>query len=119
MKKNSKVSIISSHSTKVIKNSKQVKESSVLCIPAMRINRLYIPQRNPQPECDHVTRHHGWPKERWNPEDQNLSPMRIRCCISDWSCVFMVNSMNLFISPFVMQKPVDPVIGIILYQKIY
>lgn len=84
----------------------------------MSVNGFNLPKSNPQPKCDYVPRGHCWSKKRRNSKDQNLSPVCIRCRKSNWSCILMVNPVNLLIPPFTMQEPMDPVIGKILNHKI-
>lgn len=87
-------------------------------LPTMSLNSLYLSQSNPQPECNHMARNHGGPKKRWNPKYQNLSPVRIWCCVSYRCCVFMVNFMNFFIPPLSMQKSMYPIIREVFNKKI-
>ena len=65
-----------------------------------------------------MTRNHGRPEKGGNPEDQDLGPVGIGRRKSNGSMVLMVHAVNLLVTPIVVQKPVDPVIGVILYEKV-
>nr|GMD70461.1 hypothetical protein Iba_chr12eCG6510 [Ipomoea batatas] len=88
-------------------------------IPEVGLDGLNLSQPNPQPERNNVTWDHGGPEKRRDPEDQNLRPVRIRRCKSYWSCVLVVNLVNLLVPPFAMQKPVDPIVGVVLHKEIH
>lgn len=87
-------------------------------IPAVSLNGLNLPQSNPQPERDHVTRGNGGTQKRWNPKDQNLRPVRVRRRKPDRRCILVMNPMNLLEPPFTMQKSVHPVVCIVLNYKV-
>lgn len=87
-------------------------------ISAVSLNSLYLSQTNPQPERNHVTRSHSGPKKRRYPKYQNLRPVGIRRRKPNGRRVFMVNLMNLLVPPLAMKKPVDPIVCIVLNDKI-
>lgn len=88
-------------------------------LPAVRINGLNLTQGYPQPKGNNVARDHGRAEKGGNPEDQDLSPVGIGRRESNGSRVLMMNAVNLLVTPTVMQKPVDPIIGVILHQKVH
>lgn len=88
-------------------------------IPAVRVNGFNLAQGYPEPEGDNVARNHGRPKKGGNPEDQDLGPVGIGRGESNGRMVLVVDAVNLLVPPIVVQKPVDPVIGVILYEKVH
>ena len=85
----------------------------------MRVNGFNLAQGYPEPEGDNVARNHGRPKKGGNPEDQDLGPVGIGRGESNGRMVLVVDAVNLLVPPIVVQKPVDPVIGVILYEKVH
>lgn len=87
-------------------------------LPAVRINGLNLAQGYPQPKGNNVAKNYGRTEKRGNLEDQDLSPVGIGRRESNGSSVLMVNVVNLLVTPTVVQKPMDLVIGVILHQKV-
>ncbi|KAG0578513.1 hypothetical protein KC19_4G028700 [Ceratodon purpureus] len=88
-------------------------------IPAMRIQSLQLPHRNPQPERNDMPGRHRGPRERRHPENHNLKPMRIRRSEAHRRRELMVHGMNLLIPPPVVQPPVQPVVPVILHHGVH
>lgn len=80
----------------------------------MSFNGFNLPQDKPKPKGKHVTRDHKWAKERSQAQDNNLSPMSIRCCKTNWGHIFMMYSVYFVITPFiVMEHSVKPIVCIV------
>lgn len=92
---------------------KKTKKSKRAVVPAVSLNSLNLPQPNPHPECNHVTRYHGGSEERRDPEDQNLRPMRIRRRKTDRRSVLVMNLVNFLITPLTVEKSMDPIVCVV------
>lgn len=87
-------------------------------LPTVSLNSLNLPQSNPQPECNHMPRDHGGPQKRRDPKDQNLGPVSIGRCETDWSSVLMMHLVDFLIPPLAMQKSMDPIVCVVLHKEI-
>lgn len=84
----------------------------------MSLNGFNLAQSNPQPEGNHVTRSNSRAKKGGNPKKQNLSPMGVRSSIPNRSSVLMMDMMNLLITPLAMKESMNPIVRIVLHQKV-
>lgn len=88
-------------------------------LPAMCLDSLHLTEYNPEPECDHVAWNNGWPDEGGDAEYQHLSPVCIWSCESYWRSELMVNTVDILVPPLPVEKPVDPVIEVVLNKEVH
>ena len=85
----------------------------------MCLDSLHLTEYNPEPECDHVAWSNGRPDEGGDAEYEHLSPVCIWSCESDWRGELMVDAVDLLVPPLPVEKPVDPVIEVVLNKEVH
>lgn len=85
----------------------------------MSLNGFNMANYHPKPEGDNVAGDDGRAEKGRNAEDKDLRPVSIRSSKANGSSELMVYMVDVLITPFGMQHPVNPIVEVVFHQEVH